>query len=426
MGRIRELRDKLKAGDISDEEKTELAELEAEAKDVGDEDESKLIDELAEKLNAAATEKLDAKMAEFDEKLKSEKKEESSEKIVVGRSPRYIYDKTLGDVSVDKLAATMVTVPGRADKEHKEVSAKTVHFLNALLTGDRQKLQVLVEGTAARGGFLVPEDFANILIEDIREESVMRQLATVIQTDSDTLHLPSLASRPQVAWRSEGATKQTSTVDFAENVFTPYSVAGIVGLSQELVDDASLGVNGSIVNYVAQVLSTAIREEEEEAFWEGNGSGKPTGVDNYTYTSLTAGGTAASQGDAIINTGMRLGQGYRRRAVWVANSTTLASLATLKDSQNNYLMGNLAGSPVDTLRGRPFYEVNSIPNGRAFFGDFSYYYIVERDGISVDISNEATVAGQSAFERNLVFVRVEHRVDGEMTLTSAVREVNGL
>lgn len=425
MGRIKELRAKMTAGDISDEEKKELAELEAEAKDVTpDEDEEKLISDLAEKLSKAVMGNIEEQTKAKEAKDAETKKAEP--KIVVGRSPRLIFDKSLGEVSVDKLAETKIDVPGRENKKHKQVSMKTQHFLTALMTGDRQKLQVLVEGTGARGGFLVPEDFANIILEDIREESVMRQLATVVQTTSDTFRLPSLASRPQVAWRSEAAVKQTSTVDFAEQVFTPYSVAGIVGLSQELVDDASIGVSGSIVNYVAGLLAQSIREEEDDQFWTGNGSGKPTGVDNYSYTTITAGGTAASQGDAIINTDMRLGQGYRRRAVWVANSTTLAGLATLKDSNGNYLMGNLAGAPVDTLRGRPYYEVNSLPNGKAFFGDFSYYYIVERDGISVDISNEATVAGQSAFERNLVFVRVEHRVDGEMTMTNAVREVQGL
>lgn len=424
MGRIKELREKLAKGDISDEEKAELTELEAEAKDGGEENEEQLIDDLAEKLTQATMGKMEEKLKEV--KPKEEKAEDKTPKVVVGRTPTFIFDKSLGEVSVDKLAENKIKVPGREGKQHKEVSMKTVHFLNALLTGDHQKLQVLVEGTGARGGFLVPEDFANILVEDVRDESVMRQLATVIQTDSDTLHLPSLASRPTAAWRAEAAVKQTSTVDFAENVFTPYSIASIVPLSKELVEDASLGVNGSIVNYVGQIMSQSIREEEEEAYWEGNGSGKPTGVDNYTLTSITAGGTAASQGDAIINTGMRLGQGYRRRGVWVANATTLSNLATLKDSQGNYLMGNLAGAPTETLRGRPFYEVNSIPNGRAFFGDFSNYYIVDRNGISIDVSEEATVAGVSAFERNLVYVRVEHRTDGELVLPAAVREVNGL
>lgn len=421
MGLIKELRDKLAAGTISDEEKAQLAELEAEAKE-GTEDEDKLIDELAEKLTNSV-------MGRIEEKTKKEEKKEEK-KLPAGdgivRSPKLVYDSKMGEVSVEKLDSIKIELPNREGKKFKEVSAKTIHFLNALVTGDQQKLQVLVEGTASRGGYLVPEDFANILVEDIRDESVMRQLATVIQTSSDTLHLPSLASRPQVAWRSEGATKQTSTVDFAENVFTPYSLAGIVGLSQELVDDASLGVNGSIANYVAAVLSTAIREEEEEAFWTGNGSGKPTGVDNYTLNLITATGTAASQADSVVNTAMRLGQGYRRRGVWVANGATLASLATLKDNNGNYLMGSLAGAPSDTLRGRPFYEVNSLPNGKAFFGDFGYYYIVENNGISVRLSDEATVAGQSAFERNLVFVRVEHRVDGELVLPAAVREINGL
>ena len=61
----------------------------------------------------------------------------------------------------------------------------------------------------------------------------------------------------------------------------------------------------------------------------------------------------------------------------------------------------------------------------SFFGDFSFYKIVDREGIRVDVSNEATVASSSAFEKNLTFIRVEERTDGELTLTQAIRSATG-
>lgn len=435
MGRIKELLEKKQKGEISDVELKELTELQAEAKEVDsppqpkpdqptpptEDEEEKAIDELASKLASSVTDQVSKGIEGLVNKLNV--KEETEVKVT--NESKFIFDKKLGKKSVKELSEIKVALPGREDKKIKEVSMKTVHFIDALLQNDVQKLQMLVEGTGSRGGFTVPEEFANMIVEDIRDISIMRQLADVITTNTDTLHLPGLASRPRANWRSEGAVKATSTVDFAENVFTPYSLAVIVGLSNELVADAQLGV-GSIINYVSGLMAQSLAEKEEVAFWEGDGSGKPTGIDNYTLRLVNATATDSGRADALIQAIFRTPQGYRNRGVWVMNSATMEKVATLKDTQNNYLMGTLGGGFTPTLRGRPVYEQNDLPGGKAFFGDFSYYKIVDREGVQVRVSDEATVASQSAFERNLTFVRVEKRVDGELVLTSAVTEVQGL
>jgi HK97 family phage major capsid protein len=308
---------------------------------------------------------------------------------------------------------------------------KTVHFVNALMTKNVEKLQLLSEGTAGDGGYLVPEEFANMIVEDVRDLNIMRQIAAPPMTIAgDTLHIPSLVSRPKANWRAEKAAKQTSTANFSENVLTPYSLAVIVGLSNELAADASLGVSGSIVNYVANLMATSIAEKEEEAFWIGNGTNKPTGVDGGAYTLRTvAAGSGASdlqKQDAIIQAFQRTPQGYRNRGVWVGNSQTWEEVGRLKDTTNRLLLTQLADSPTQSLRGRPVYESNSLAGGTLLFGDYSYYQIVDREGVSVRISDEATVAGTSAFEKNLTYIRVEKRVDAELLLPAAVTKVTGL
>lgn len=298
--------------------------------------------------------------------------------------------------------------------------------MNALLTGDKEKLQLLTEGTAANGGYLVPEEFANMIVEDKRDVTIMRQLADHMTITSDTLHLPTLNSRPVANWRSEAAVKATSTATFSELVFTPYSLAVIVGLSQELASDASLGVGGSIVNYIARLMTRALAEKEEAAFWTGNGSGKPTGVMNYSLGSIDAGGTDSSFADAIKVIEYQLSQGYRPNAAFVGHKQALARVAKLKDTQGNYLLNRLGAANTATLVGYPMYEQNDLPTDVLLFGDFSYYMIVDRQGVTVDFSTEATVGGSSAFEKNLVFIRVEERTDGELTLTDAVKKIVGL
>jgi len=428
MARLQELLDKKSANTLTEDEAKELLDLQSEFKNMQDaekkqsESEDKEIDDLASKFAESVMSKVDSKLDSVIQAL--DKKSEAQ--IEVKSAPAIIVDKKYGKKTVEELGDIKFKLENRKNKTYNEISAKSIHFITALATGDRQKLQLLTEGTAASGGYLVPDDFANMIVEDIRDNTVMRNIADVMTTTSDTFHLPNLATRPKAAWRSEGAVKNTSTATFGENVFTPYSLAVIVGLSDELVADAQLGVGNSIVNYVSQLMSQSLAEAEDKAFFTGSGTGQPTGISQYSLGSVAAAGTDSSKADAIINTYMRLPQGYRSRGIWVGNSSTIETTQTLKDTQGNYLIARLADSPILTLKGRPVYEQNDIADGTLYYGDFSYYKIVDREGVRVRISDEATVASQSAFERDLTFVRVEKRVDGELTLAQAIRSVTGI
>lgn len=435
MGKIAELLEKKALGSITDVEQKELDTLLSEAalvdKTKGEEEKTdeEAVDALANKLVEVVTNGVGSRF----EKMFEDMAEKVNVKEVKSNDVSFIIDKKLGKShTVDELAEIKVALPGRkaAGKGITEVSQKTVEFLSALYSGDKQKLQILSGGTAADGGYLVPEEFANMIVEDIRDLNIMRQFASVMTTNTDTVHIPSLISRPKAAWRAEKAVKNTSTASFSENVLTPYSLAAIVPLSNELVADAQLGVGGAIVNYIAGLISTALAEKEEQAFWTGSGTGQPTGIDGGGYTLRTvaagAGASDSQRADALISAYHNTPQGYRNRAVWVMNMGTLGEVGRLKDSQNRYLLTDLAGSPTQTIKGRPVYESNFLAGGTALFGDFSFYQIVDREGISVRVSDEATVAGSSAFEKNLTYVRVEKRVDGELLLPAAVTKVTGL
>lgn len=413
MGRIKDLKDKVAKGEATPEEIAELEEAETEANEptpTPSESEDEAVERLADALVTKITSKID----------------KATQKVTTSTATVPVSPEA-GKLNMEDLSMK-VMLPGRkeAGKAVTEVTAKTGVFLNALLTGDKEKLQLLTEGTAANGGYLVPEEFANMIVEDKRDVTIMRQLADHMTITTDTLHLPTLNSRPVANWRSEAAVKATSTATFSELVFTPYSLAVIVGLSQELASDAQLGVGGSIINYIARLMTRALAEKEEAAFWTGNGSGKPTGVNNYSLGSIDAGGTDSSLADAIKVIEFQLSQGYRSGAAYVAHKQAWARVAKLKDTQGNYLLTRLGDANTARLAGYPIYEQNDLPTDIILFGDFSYYMIVDRQGVTVDFSTEATVAGSSAFEKNLVFIRVEERTDGELTLTDAVKKITGL
>lgn len=439
MGRIAELLEKKALKTITEEEKKELNVLLKEAEDnqeepAAPEEESteENLDEVAQKVADIMQAANKANDEKFEKVLKAlEEKKETQ--VEVTKEANFIVDKKLGKKhSVEELGEMKIKLENRARQGKKiiEISQRSVEFLSAFFTGDKQKLQILSEGTAADGGYLVPEEFANMIVEDIRDVSIMRQLASIMTTQTDTVHIPGLVSRPQANWRAEKAVKSTSTATFTENVLTPYSLASIVPLSNELVADASLGVGGSIVNYISGLLATSLAEKEENAFWVGNGSGKPTGVDGGSYTLRTtaagAGASDSQKADAIVSAIATTPQGYRNKGVWVGNMGTWAEVARLKDSQNRYFLSDLAGSATQLLRGRPVYESNNLAGGTLLYGDFSYYQIVDREGLSIRVSDEATVAGSSAFEKNLTYIRAEKRVDAELLLPAAISKVTGV
>ena len=230
MGKIADLLEKKALGKISDDEQKELDTLLREAslanevsKDVKEDDESveDAADKLAQKMAEIMTKTNEENDKRFEKLMATM---ESNKEVSKNIETSFIVDKKLGKThTVDELSEIKVALPGRkqAGKEVHEVSQKSVEFLSALYSGDKQKLQILSEGTAADGGYLVPEEFANVIIEDIRDLSIMRNFASVMTTQSDTVHIPSLVSRPKAAWRAEKATKNTSTATFTENVLTP-------------------------------------------------------------------------------------------------------------------------------------------------------------------------------------------------------------
>lgn len=440
MGRIAELFEKKALNTLSEAETKELEMLLAEAKAAEGDDPadpkagegeatSKEIEAAAQKMADIFQGQADKNNAEMKSILAEMKAAGAPVSTKAGDvDTKYFVSKELGEKSVKDLSEIKLQVPGREGKKFKEVSVRTTEFLKAFFGGDVQKLQILSEGVAADGGYLVPDEFANMIIEDRRDANIMRQIAApAINITSDTFHLPNLASRPKATWRNEKAVKNTSTASFGETVFSPHSLASIVPMTNEFVADAQLGVGASVVNYISGLLAISLAEAEEQAFWTGSGTGQPKGVNQYSLRTVAAvAPTDVARADAIISGKARTPQGYRQRAVWVGDMGTYEEVAKLKDTQNRYLLSDLAGSETQLLKGRPVYESNYLEGGSLYFGDYSFYQIVDREGISIKVSDEATVGGQSAFERNLTFIRAEERVDAQLVLPAAVTKVTGL
>ncbi|MCX4325494.1 MAG: phage major capsid protein, partial [Lachnospiraceae bacterium] len=152
--------------------------------------------------------------------------------------------------------------------------------------------------------------------------------------------------------------------------------------------------------------------------------GKPLGVLAATggaETGVTAASATAVTADELMDLYYSLKSPYRKKSVWVLNDSTIKAIRKLKDNNGQYLwQPSLAAGTPDMILGRPIKTSAYMPAIAAgaktiAFGDFSYYWIADRQGRSFKRLNELFAAtGQVGF-------LASQRVDGKMILAEAVK-----
>jgi len=278
----------------------------------------------------------------------------------------------------------------------------------------------LAEGTDTQGGYLVPDEFERTLVESLEEFNIMRGIARVIRTSSGELKIPVVATKGAASWVDEAAQIPSSDGSFGQVTLDAYKIGTIVKVSKELLADSAFPLE----SFLAQDFGRRIGSLEEEAFLVGNGTKKPTGVFNATgggQLGATAASPTAITFDEIMDLYHSLKSPYRNKAVFVTNDLTVKSLRKIKSSDGQYIWqaSVTAGTP-DMILGRPVYTSGYAPVIAAgasvmAFGDFSYYWIGDRQGRTFERLNELYS------ENDQVGFKATQRVDGKLVLPEAVK-----
>ena len=305
---------------------------------------------------------------------------------------------------------------GKASDEYKE------NFWNMMKTKvpTQTLLNALSEGTDSEGGYLVPDEFEHTLVQALEEENVFRSLAHIIQTTSGDRKIPLVAGHGSASWVDEAGQYDDSDETFSQISVSAHKVGTMIKISDELLQDSAFDMEQYIQNEFVRRIGSA----EENAFFNGNGSSKPLGILASTG-GADVGVTAASKtditGDEIIDLFYSLKAPYRKNAVWVMNDGTIAKVRKLKNGDGQYLWqpSLIAGQP-DTILGRPVLTSAYMPectagNKTIAFGDFSYYWIADRQGIYFKRLDELFAKnGQIGF-------RASKRLDGRLVLAEAIK-----
>ncbi|MDL2287377.1 phage major capsid protein [Eubacteriales bacterium OttesenSCG-928-G02] len=300
---------------------------------------------------------------------------------------------------------------GRSTNEYSRA------FWNALR--GRGVTNVLSEGIDTSGGFLVPEEFSNKLIEALTNQNIFRQICRIVSTSREKLKVPVAVASGTASWVEENAAIPESDSTFGQVILNAYKLGTLMRASTELIEDSAFNIQ----SYIAQEFGRRIGACEEEAFAIGDGSGKPTGIFAATG-GAPVGVTAADANitfDNIIDLYHALRSPYRAKAVFVTNDSTLKVLRKLKSSDGLYLwQPSVKDGYPDTVLGKAVYTSPFVPalaagNSPIAFGDFSYYWIADRRDTRFKVLNE-----KYAEQDQIGFFATE-RVDGKLILTEAVQ-----
>lgn len=310
----------------------------------------------------------------------------------------------------------LTTKPGSGRGEEPKTGRASDEYRKAMLDAFRSNFKrvsnVLQEGVDADGGYLVPEEYDRRLIDTLSEENIMRRLATIITTSGEH-KINIAATKPAASWIEEGGALTFGDATFSQILLDAHKLHVAIKVTEELLYDNAFDLEGYILDQFGKALGNA----EEDAFLNGDGTGKPLGLFAATGGGTVAGTlTAAIKSDDMLDLVYALKRPYRKKASFIMNDKTLSSLRKLKDNNGAYIWqpSYQAGEP-DRVLGYAVHTSAYAPEDAIAFGDYKYYNIGDRGTRSFAELREL-FAGNG-----MIGYVAKERVDGKLILPEAVQ-----
>lgn len=257
--------------------------------------------------------------------------------------------------------------------------------VGGLSVEERSTLNV---GTDAEGGFAVPESWGT-LHESLREAGTIRQLATVVTTETgNPFHVPYVAAEAEAPKQiAEQEEYPDDAEELGEKVIQAYKYGRMTKASEEVVQDALFDVAGFVGSRLGFDLGRVVNGK----YVSGTGSSQPEGLfAKATVAFNTISKTAGPTGDNLIDLQHSIIRPYRANASFIMADATLAIVRKLKDKNEQYLwQPSLQAGEPDRILGNPVYsdpDVSTIGSKKLCvgFGDVKRAYLI-RDALGVTI-----------------------------------------
>lgn len=304
----------------------------------------------------------------------------------------------------------------------------------------------LNESVPSQGGFLVQTDWANEVVVDAYNNSVVygggpgfpgvRKIP--LSTNANGIKINGIDETNRAAgsrwggvrayWPEEGGTKTASKPAFRQIELNCKKLIGLCYATDELLQDASA---------LEAVIRAAFSEEFafniQDALINGSGAGLPLGILNanclVSVTKETNQASATIVKENIDKMYARMKPSSVGRAVWFINQNCYPQLFKLTQTIGTggtaawMPPGGMSGSPFGTLYGRPVVPIEQCQSlgtvGDIYFADMSQYLFCDKGGVQSDSSIHV------AFTTDETCFRFVYRCDGQPALAAALTPFKG-
>jgi HK97 family phage major capsid protein len=289
-------------------------------------------------------------------------------------------------------------------------------------------------GTGSEGGFAVPTQFGDQLLQVSPQDAVIEGRSMVIPAGSPpdaAISFPALDQTGDVPdnvyggvaveWIGEGETKPSTGASLRQIILEPKEVAGHIPVTDKLLRNWLAA--GAVLQ---KLLSGALLSAREHAFLLGNGIAKPLGIIpsgaaylvNRTTTNTVVYADIVNMVSRLL---MRGGSPY-----WLASQSVYAKLATMEDTEGHLIWqpNAIVGSP-GSLMGYPVFWHERSPllgvKGDLTLVNTNPYYMIKQG------SGPFVGSGfiNDDFVKNKQRIKIFQLVDGQPWLTAPFKQESG-
>ena len=238
--------------------------------------------------------------------------------------------------------------------------------------------------TDNEGGYAVPDDFYNRIVEQRQELSFVRRApVTRLVTNHDRILIPTeaTAGTKLVVTAEEAAYDENEPV-FGQVALTIHKFTKMVKVSEEMLDGDAVGLEA----YIASVVARASAAAENYYCSIGTGTGMPQGIVAGATASgiTTAAATAITAAELISAMGTVESPYHNSSSGFLMKGATKFYLQGLTGNNFQFINTPAGGD----FMGYPAYiapDMGGVASGQksVVFGDFSMYAFAEREGVTL-------------------------------------------
>jgi HK97 family phage major capsid protein len=311
--------------------------------------------------------------------------------------------------------------PGEVGKKRDERDPYTGdiknfgHFIQMVIS-EPGKLKAMGINTGEAGGFAVPDQFRNSILNVPPLMSIVRPRAQVLPPGDfpdAKLEIPTLRQGASGLYGgvtfsavNEGTAGTNNDPKLDLVTLEPQRISGYVTVGNSLLRNAT-----SMSAFIETLFRNAKAGFEDNAFIQGAGGVLPLGFLN----SPAAVSVVRTTAGTIVFTDIAnmLCKMYGENPIWIASKSGLAKLISMADTVGNsiWITGDIAKGLPSTLAGNPLYFTFRQPalgtKGDLMLVDPSYYLIKDGSGPVVQASEHVN------FTADQTIIKMTFNVDGQ-------------